>query len=179
MFKSWLKIGNKGEAKAVPTVRFDPKQITPEIEKSIREWVVEESRILVADKEAATAAIAEGSRRGRDLRHVVVALTDRGMPKADAAEIALYMANRVTMRVNFNRQIKMGLTHTVWKHAGVQCGIRALSGSGVQIDGMHKSFHNKKFALADGLKHKGRAHWPGYEIGCMCTSSVIIPGFDE
>ena len=107
---------------------------------------------------------------GGDL-HVLTAelRKQHGLSFEEAAEIARYQVCMSKAVMENTQQLELGITEATWQCSGVKC------------EGMpsHKAFHGKRFQLVTGAHLDGKWVWPGSEPGCMCTSSAIIPGFDE
>lgn len=92
-----------------------------------------------------------------------------GLTVEEAGEIARYQVCMSKAVMENTRQLELGITEATWQYSGVIC------------DGMpsHKAFHGKRFQLVTGAHLDGKWVWPGCEPGCRCTSSAIIPGFDD
>jgi uncharacterized protein with gpF-like domain len=106
---------------------------------------------------------------GGDLQVLTAELHKKhGLSLQEAAEIARYQVCMSKAVMENTQQLELGITEAMWQYSGIKCGMPS-----------HKAFSGKRFQLATGAHLDGKWVWPGSEPGCMCTSSAIIPGFDE
>jgi len=108
--------------------------------------------------------------RGDELQVFSAELQQKhGLTFEEADEIARYQVCMSKAVMENTRQLELGITEATWQYSGLMC------------DGMpsHKAFHGRRFKLVTGAHLDGKWVWPGSEPGCRCTSSAIIPGFDD
>ncbi|NVN09719.1 phage head morphogenesis protein [Nguyenibacter vanlangensis] len=109
---------------------------------------------------------------GRDLGTLTKELQARyGIIRRRAAFIARDQNNKATATINRTRQMELGLKEAIWVHSSAGRHPRE---SHVKAGRERLRYDLSKGALIDG-------QWihPGELPNCRCTSSVIIPGFDD
>ncbi len=92
-----------------------------------------------------------------------------GISYRRAETIARDQTNKAKAVTETIRRLELGLTQARWLH----------SGKGKQKRKSHVAFSGHIFDLKKGAYLDGKWVWPGSEINCGCTSSVIVPGFDD
>lgn len=107
--------------------------------------------------------------RGRDLGYLTDELVKRyGITRRRAETIARDQNAKATSVIQSVRQRNLGITHGIWRHSHAGKVPRQ---SHVKADG-------KKFELSKGLMIDGKLTFPGQEINCRCTWSIVLPGLD-
>ncbi|EDO5296881.1 phage head morphogenesis protein [Salmonella enterica subsp. houtenae serovar 40:z4,z24:-] len=107
--------------------------------------------------------------RGRDLGYLTDELVKRyGITRRRAETIARDQNAKATSVIQSVRQRNLGITHGIWRHSHAGKVPRQ---SHVKADG-------KKFELSKGLMIDGKLTFPGHEINCRCTWSIVLPGLD-
>jgi uncharacterized protein with gpF-like domain len=93
-----------------------------------------------------------------------------------AALIARDQNAKATATIDKVRRLQLGLTQARWQH----------SSAGKEPRPTHVEFDGVLFEIETGMwdpdadgKGKGRFVQPGQLINCRCTSSAIIPGFED
>ena len=187
---SWLRRGavKQGQDRcpeavvAIPTVRFDPQQVSSQVEQAVRDLVAAESEIPAAQRREAYSAAIASVRRGRDAASLSAWLLRKidGLPKASAHRISRTIHNRATFMMRLARELKSGVEFGDWLHSGAPCYLVAggaiAEGWENQADA-HKQLSGHRFRLIDGVLIEGSRCWPGWDVGCKCTWSAVIPGF--
>lgn len=157
---------------AMPTVQFDASQVTDEVRADIHATLRAFTQIPAADFDKVYQAALRGVSRGRDLSVIAGALgACDGVDRRAAAAIARHVANRSTAIMNNARQLKLGITHAIWRYSGAPCG-------GAKQNAAHKRLDGKRFSIAKGILVGKRRTWPGMDAECKCVQSPIIPGLD-
>ena len=110
--------------------------------------------------------------RGRDLGGLTEALVDQfGVTKRRAARIARHQNNAATATMRVVRELELGITEGDWLH----------SAGGKTPRPPHVAFSRKRFKIAEGHDfHDGEGKvMPGVLLGCRCTWTAVVPGFDD
>lgn len=114
--------------------------------------------------------VMQGVQNGRDLAYIHDQLRERyGVTKRRAALIARDQSNKATSTLNRQRQKDLGITKAKWRH----------SGGGKEPRPSHVAADGQEYDLEKGMYLDGVWTWPGVEINCRCTSSPVIPGFED
>ena len=165
-------------------VRFDPKQVTPEIEAEIRRYFKDDPRISWRMRRKVIALAIQSVRRGRDLKHLSDGLHSLGFAKGQAAEFSLSLNNRCTALIRFSRETKLVVTHGIWLWSSIPCFMTGEAGYVIrdgyeELSEAHRNANKKEFSLRDGLMINGTPSWPGVEAGCKCIHRAFLPSFDR
>ncbi len=154
---------------------FDVKlNFTPEIEQIAKAAIAENVALIESIpaqyfKEIQTK-VWQSVSRGGDLHTLAQDLhKSYGISQRRAATIARDQNNKVKAVTENARRLELGLTHARWHH----------SGGGKEPRASHVAFSGKIFDLKKGAYLDGKWVLPGSEINCRCTSSVVVPGFDD
>jgi hypothetical protein len=163
----------------LPTVRFDPQQVTETVKADL--WAnVQEFDDLPLGHEAEVYETALSSiQRGRDLYILSTHLIQLGVPKKRAFEISRYLNNRATSLMLIENWLKLGIDRANWLYSGAPCRSgRFPTETDRQRDNAHKSANGTSYQISNGMMVNGKWTHPGREPGCKCVALPIIPGFD-
>lgn len=162
------------------TIKMDPKTVTDDIVKDIRRQVSELSEVPAEERKFVADQAIESVREGRNLHRLSWALVEVGVEKPEASRITRGIHNRATAMIDRNRKISLGLKKAKWVCSGAPCFVNYQGDtSGESRNKLHQKADGKVYSLKTGMKVGGDYTFPGAEWGCRCTSSVIIPGFDD
>jgi len=167
------------QAGKMPTVRFDPRLVTPDVKEDIRRLVYAIPGLRKSSFPALCAEAIISVERGRDLAYLCQALGRHGVPKDDISLVALFIQNRSTSIININRAISMGIKQGIWQYAKAPCWAHYPPNADDEIiDASHAAADGKKFPLTKGLMIGKAREFPGMRPGCKCIMRSVIPGFD-
>lgn len=162
----------------IPTVKFDPKQLTKAIRADLRARINEFEDLPEGKQAQIFDAAVVMAERGRDLSHLATALIDLGVPKGRASFISIYLANRSTAFMNVARMRDNGLTEGKWLYSGAPCyATNAPTIAELTTDEAHQTANGRKFLLDKGLKLNSVWTFPSLEPGCKCVTIAVVPGF--
>jgi len=163
---------------SIPTVKFDPKQLTKAIRADLRARINEFEDLPEGKQAQIFDAAVVMAERGSDLHHLATALIDLGVPKGRASYISRYLANRSTALMNVARMRDSGLTEGKWLYSGARCyATSAPSIVQLAMDDAHRIANGKKFPLDKGVKINGVWTFPSLEPGCKCVTIAVVSGF--
>lgn len=115
-------------------------------------------------------AVMRSVQAGRDLKGLQDELMSLGASsKMRAALIARDQNNKANAVMTKARRISLGLTQAKWRH----------SRGGVHPRKSHVEADGTIYDIGQGCLIDGEYIMPGEKINCRCTSSAIIPGFDD
>ena len=107
---------------------------------------------------------------GRSMKELTDELVTRyGITRRRAALIARDQNNKATSVMNAAKQIELmgDDAEATWKH----------SAAGKHPRPEHVAANGKTYKVKQGMFLEGKWTWPGREINCRCTSSLIIKGY--
>ena len=163
---------------SVPTVKFDPKQLTKAIRADLSARINEFEDLPEGKQAQIFDAAVVMAEPGRDLSYLASALINLGVPKGRASYIALYLANRSTALMNVARMRDNGLSEGKWLYSGAPCyATNAPTIAELAIDEAHRTANGRRFLLDKGLKLHSVWTFPGLEPGCKCVTIAVVPGF--
>ena len=99
---------------ALPTVRFDPKQITEAVRADLWARINEFEDLPCGQEKAIYQAALATVTKGFALDVLAQALIDMGVSKGRASEVTRYLANRASAIMNVERLVKLGSTKAKW-----------------------------------------------------------------
>ena len=165
---------------ALPTVRFDPKQITEAVRADLWARINEFEDLPCGQEKAIYQAALATVTKGFALDVLAQALIDMGVSKGRASEVTRYLANRASAIMNVERLVKLGSTKAKWGYSGAPCyATRTPSAVQLHMDAAHKAASGKLYPIPDGMLINGRRTHPGMDMGCKCVSLFHLPGFDD
>lgn len=88
-----------------------------------------------------------------------------GLSRKLSGSLAGQFANRVTFQTDLDRQLRLGISVAIWRHANYgrsPCD--------------HASLDGRRFSIGKGIRFRGRRIFPGEDGWCGCTSMSVIPG---
>lgn len=164
----------------LPTVRFDSKKVTSEIQADIMKTLQAVPEFSETDwltiHPAAVQAVADGMNL-HVLFQAIMARNIQGVTKGRAGEISRWVTSRAMALIKRNQQVELGITRAVWVHSGAPCQInpRHPSEDDIKQDAAHREVDGKEYDLAVGMILNG--HWtlPGRDKGCKCSSKSVMP----
>lgn len=110
--------------------------------------------------------------KGRDMAGLTKRLQHRhGVTKRRAQLIARDQNNKATALLERALQNQLGLKKSIWVHTAGSITPRE---EHAEWDGLEYDNAEGMFSEVDG-----EFVWPGTAINCGCTSSTIIPGYDD
>ncbi|MQS00156.1 hypothetical protein [Gluconobacter aidae] len=84
IWNPFRKLQKVEEKRSMPTVKFDPKRVTPDVQKVIADRILNSKIIPDEHKPQATVVAIEATQRGRDLHHLCSFLIGLHIDKSDA-----------------------------------------------------------------------------------------------
>jgi hypothetical protein len=170
-------------AYAIPTVMFDPKRVTEEVEADLKNNIKKIEGFDESHFDQIYAAALQSVSRGRDLAilfNAIMALKLPDMTKQRTSEISLSLNNKATALMNRNQQVSLGIEYATWIYSGAPCQInpKRPSAEDIRQDAAHKAANGKRYEVITGMFVNGRLTMPGRDEGCKCSSRSIIPGFE-
>lgn len=180
MFRFFSKRSNqRAETRAsIPTVKFDPKQVTKAIRADLSARISEFEDLPEGKQAQIFDAAVIMAQRGGNLHHLATTLIDLGVPKGRANYITRYLASRSRALMNVARMRDNGLTEGKWLYSGAPCyATNAPSIAELAMDEAHRSANGRKFPLDKGVKLNGVWTFPSLEPGCKCVTIAVVPGF--
>jgi hypothetical protein len=181
----WRFLGRRTKAaelssQKIPTVKFDASRVTQTVEENIRSTLQSISEIQADDLDQTYDAAVSSVRAGGNLHLLYRTLSDLGLTKRRASEIATLVNRRATNEMDRSRQSELGITEAVWLHSGAPClaDAKKPSAGEAREDSLHKEVSGKRYIIKEGMFIDGRWVWPGEEMGCKCISNPVIPGFN-
>lgn len=144
---------------AIPTLKFDPKTVTPTVLAAAREMLLSFPEGNDELFEFARLMI----QRGGDQPVFYQALLDRGLTKKRAAEISIEVNRRAISVTHRERYTRLGIVEARWIYPGVPC-------RGAD----HAPLNGQHYKLAEGMAHDGRFVHPGENAGCGCCSAPVV-----
>ncbi|GBR56467.1 hypothetical protein [Gluconobacter sphaericus] len=158
-------------------VKFDPKLITPFIEKDIREFVLSFDEIPQGKQKIVIDAALESLKGGGGNSFVVfTALQAAGMEKKRSLVITDLIIKRSRWRVNTQRQTITGIFEAEWVWAGAPCiTSNPPSPEEAEMSEQHKAANGRKFDIREGLLIDGKKQFPGLAYNCKCVSRIVLP----
>ena len=159
--------------RVIQTVKFDSSLVADEVKTDIEVTLRAMTDIQSRDFDRMYQAALLSVSRGRDLGDFAGALftLDDGMTQQRASAISRHVNNRATSLMQNARQLKLGITHAIWRYSGAPCG-------GARQDAAHRRLDSKRFSISKGMLIGKRRTWPGQDEGCKCTQQPVISGFD-
>ena len=166
----------------IPTVEFDARKVTDEVQTDLRESIDALADIEVRHRDAVYYAALKSISAGRDLyvlTSALLGLDSETMTKRRAADIAFMLNNRATAIMERQRQESLGISQAMWLHSGAPCceNPKKPTPADVARDRAHRACNGKRYDVGIGLMIDGRPTWPGREPGCKCVSKSIVKGF--
>lgn len=167
----------------IPTVKFDPSVVTEIVKADIRKNVELLEGIAPEYFDQIYDATVRAVTAGYDLHllcNAIIGMNIEGMTKGRkgrAAQIALFLSNKVKTVIENTRRIELGITDAIWQYSGAPCEINLRQPSGQDVS--HAEADGKHYKISEGMRIDGKYIWPGYEDGCRCTSRAVIPGFED
>ena len=165
------------EGATAMAIKFDPKLITPFIEKDIREFVLSFDEIPQENQKNVIDAASESLMGGGGNSFVVfTALQAAGLEKKRALIITDLIIKRSRWRVNTQRQILTGFFEAKWVWAGAPCiTTNPPSPEEAKMSEQHKAANGQKFDIREGLLIGGKKQFPGLAYNCKCVSRIVLP----
>lgn len=163
-------------------VRFDPKWIDRDVRRLVKKHIYASPLIPPTRRRYAYQLALTSVTRGRDLKYLSAGLCEIGLPKAVAANFAMEINNKTTTLMRVKRETGLGITHAKWVHSGTPCfaEVGSITKPGYEIAAEeHRKANGQTFSLGKGLLINGVLTWPGFDSGCRCTWSSIVPSFDN
>lgn len=169
-------------AYAIPTVKFDPEQVTEEIKADFEKNVRNIKDFDEANFDRIYDAGLRSISNGRDtaiLFNAIMELDLPGMTRRRAGEISLSLNNKATALMDRNRQMASGIKYAVWIYSGAPCQTDPKNpwAKDIRQDAAHKAANGKRYEIAKGMVLNGRRTMPGWDEGCKCVSGPVVKGF--
>ncbi len=169
---------------SIPTVKFDPNQVTNAIKIDLRDNIKNIPEFDETNFNHVYNAALQSISPGRDLGMLVNAIMALKLPnltKQRAGEISRSLNNKATALIGRDRQTSLGIKYAVWVYSGAPCKVnpKKPSAKDIRQDTAHKAADGKKYEVSKGMLLNGRLTMPGQDEGCKCISRSIIPGLDQ
>lgn len=152
-------------------------KMTPALQNVIKSFIHENVNLIKSIPEKyfteVEGMVMRSVRSGRDLQYLTDELEHRyGITRRRAILIARDQNNKATEQMNRTRQIGLGITRGIWRHAsGVKKPRDREPDNHVAADG-------ERFDLDKGYEiSPGKFIFPGEEINCHCYYTPIIEEF--
>lgn len=142
----------------IPTLKFDPKVVTPTVLEAAREMLLS----FPETDDELLHAVKTMIERGGDQPVLFQALLARGLAKKRASEITIEVNRRATSVIRRERCLSLGMVEADWLFSGAPC-------KGAD----HKPLNGQRYKLAEGLEREGRLIHPGEEAGCGCVLKPV------
>jgi hypothetical protein len=155
----------------MPTVRVDQTLVTELIKADLLENIEGLTEIATSSVSAIYQASLQATLAGGDLHTLTNALTGIGIKRRRAAEISRYLWFNAMALIEAERREKLGICFAIWRYSGAPCG-------NPTQDAAHRAADGKRFPVTEGLRLNGQFTLPGRQLGCKCSSSVVIPGLE-
>ncbi len=156
-FFSWARGPLGGSKATIPTVRFDPKNVTEAVRADLWDRINEFEDLPDGEQKPIFDAAIIMAERGGDLHHLTKTLVAMGLPKQRAGYISHYLGKRSTALMRVARMLNTGITEGKWLYSGAHCySTNTPSPDEVAMDDAHRGANGTRFQLNQGKQPERR-----------------------
>lgn len=158
----------------IPLVKGDFSRVTEAVKADLWQAIVQTEDIPTKSTEFVYEVALRTAVSG-NLYEMAETLKSLGIQTQRATELCRWLSSRAKSLITRDERIKLGVTEAIWVYSGAPCVGNPSDEASKSQDEAHRLANGQKFNVADGLALNGKNTWPGYEQGCKCSSSTVLP----